>query len=96
MQFHELCQELRERSKNGESYHKIGESLGITKPAVGRIIKGIRPGKKVSDILKLDPSPDLSYTRRRRNKLNWIAKTWGYDNWANYETCVLHTGNIEE
>lgn len=84
-----ISADIQYRHSQGESYKRIGESLGISAPTADRIAHGKRPGKKVCEILGLDPSPDLAYTRKRNQRLDSIARLWGHTNWSAYETAVL-------
>lgn len=77
------------RRVNGETYKEIGKSLGISAPEADRIAHGKRPGKKVSAILGLDPSPALQATRRRIAKANQIARAWGFKSWSEYTTRMI-------
>jgi hypothetical protein len=89
MDLHTLCISLRERHENGESYQTLAYEYGVSKPVIGRLIAGKRPGRKVAAILNLDASPALTYTRKRRETLNARAVEWGYRDWSAYETAMM-------
>jgi hypothetical protein len=90
MQLHELRQYIQ-LSRQNATYGQIGEALGIS----GAMVKYIethpdyRPSKRMEMTLHLDPSPDLVYTRTRRDKLNTVAVSWGYGGWCQFETAVI-------
>ena len=90
----DLRHNIRAWHKSGESYQAIGKRYGITKSMAWQIEHGYKPGKRVSAILNLEPDCELRYSRNRRERLNEIAQAAGYDDWANYETAVLHNGKI--
>lgn len=90
MRLHQLCTTMQKRHKNGESYRSLAKEFGITKPMAWQIAHGYKPGKKVTGILKLDPSSDLTYTRNRQKTLDQIAREWGFASWCAYETDMIH------
>jgi len=90
MQLHVLRQYIQLSHQNA-TYGQIGEALGINKALVKYIEThpDYRPSKRIEAILHLDPSPDLVYTRTRRERLNAIAVSWGYESWCQFETAVI-------
>ena len=89
MRLVELRQDIQNCRKSGETYYSIATVYHINKAMVWQIEHDYVPGKKVSTILQLEPDGDLQYTRTRRQRLNEIAKKWGFSSWANYETWML-------
>ena len=95
MDIHQIRCAIQDRHKSGEIYQSIADSFHITKAMAWQIAHGYKPGKRVSAILQLEPDSELQYTRSRRQRLNEIAREWGYAGWANYETETLK-GNYEK
>jgi AraC-like DNA-binding protein len=77
--------------KNGESYGKIGSGLGISRAMVKYIEthENYKPSKSMKEMLKLDPTPALEYTRTRNQKLNEIARELGFGSWCKFCTYLL-------
>jgi hypothetical protein len=90
MTFYQLCRDIRQRHKSGESYRLIAQAFGISKAMAWQIYHGHRPGKRISAILHLDPTSTLKSTRSRRERLDRIARIWGHSSWCAYETAVLN------
>jgi len=86
MTLEQICQEIKNRRKNGQSYQKIADELHLTKPTVRRIEQGSKVSKETAQLLNLEPSADLQYTRRRNETLDIIAKERGYKSWSEFET----------
>ena len=93
MNLYTVRQAIHNRHENDETYQSIADDLGITKAMAWQIEHGYKPGRRVSAILQLDPCPDLRYTRTRRERLDEIARGWGYSGWCNYESSLLHADN---
>lgn len=97
MNISELRQYIRSSRESGETYRKIAGKLGI-KSALVKYIENnsnYRPGKKVAAILNLDPEPGLISTRKRRERLDEIARSWGYSSWCAYETECIKPREIQ-
>jgi len=96
MDIHHIRHSIQARRKKGEIYQSIADDLNINKAMVWQIEHGYIPGKKVSEILQLDPNPELKYTRSRRERLDEIAKEWGFSSWCAYETNTLNNQKAKE
>jgi len=96
MDIHHIRCSIQAKRKNGEIYQSIADDLHINKAMVWQIEHGYTPGKKVSSILKLDPDPELKYTRTRRERLDEIAKEWGFSSWCAYETKTISNRKNEK
>jgi hypothetical protein len=47
-----------------------------------------------ANIPQMPGTPDLKYTRSRRERLDKLAQYWGYKSWCEYETYVLNYGGV--
>ena len=95
MRLCDMRQDIENRLSKGQNYQNIADVYGIKRGMAWQIAHGYKPGKRVSAILQLEPDSELQYTRSRRQRLNEIAREWGYAGWANYETETLK-GNYEK
>jgi len=95
MKLPDLRTNIQTRRANNETYGSIAISLGINRSMVKYIEthESYRPSRRITNILNLDPCPDLIYTRSRRERLDEIAKAWGYTCWSAYETLTLREAN---
>ena len=93
MKLDKLCLDIKNRRLNGQTYQSIASHYNLTRSMVYQIERGYKPGKKISSILNLDPEPGLISTRKRREILNEIAKSWGYASWCSYETSIIKSSN---
>ena len=64
----QLCQEIKKAHESGDSYAKIAERYHMSKPAVGRIIKGEKPKSRTCEKMNLEPSAKILRDRERRKE----------------------------
>lgn len=92
----ELRQTILFHRKNGLSYNQIGILLSIPRSLVKYIEEhpNYNPTPAMAKRLNLTPTPALSYTRTRRQRLDKVARYLGYSSWSNYETLTLEFFDI--
>ena len=95
MNIDELRDDIQKRRLGGETYESIGDHFGISRSLVQYIEEhpSYNPGRNIKKKLGLETSS--AYTRKRRERLNEIAKLWGYASWSNYETETIRTYSIK-
>jgi hypothetical protein len=78
------------------SYDKLADKYKVNIRYVWEFIKfGIIPPLRICETLGIpvDPPSPLSYTRTRRERLNAIAISWGYESWCNFESAVIKSND---
>ena len=91
MNINQLRERIISKRDKGESYRRIASKLGL-EPSMVRYIEtheNYKPSKRMVKILNLDPEPSLAYARTRNQKLDEIARSWGYSGWCAYGTAMI-------
>lgn len=97
MDIPQLRKTIQKKRESGQTYRRIASKLGINAALVQYIEthEDYKPSKQVAKIFNLDPDQNLICTRKRRERLNEIAKSWGYTSWSNYETEMIRTYSMK-
>ena len=84
-----LRDNIKKKRLNGETYESIASELKVSRALVQYIETHprYRPGRHMRKHLNL--KSEVTYTSIRRDKLNEIAKMWGYPSWCAYETDII-------
>jgi lambda repressor-like predicted transcriptional regulator len=83
--FRAVVSKLKKASKAGVSIQKLSLEYGVSKPEIGRIIKGHYPGPKIAQILGLRPKCPTCHRSIIKKTIKQPAPKIGRDEgWLSY------------